>query len=109
MKDRGKESFLKNNKQKQDRFRKHNKLGEGYFTVDELAERWRLHRNTIRNYINKNLLTIFKPPGGRIILIPVDEISKYEQHQIQNRREIDRYVSKNRKALTARNEERRAE
>lgn len=104
---KGKNDLLDDN-QRKNNYAGYGKIGKGYFTVDELADRWRLHRNTILNYIKNGLLNIFKPPGGRIILIPIEEVINYEQNQLSNKKEIDRCIKENRKALTARKVHRRA-
>jgi excisionase family DNA binding protein len=83
--------------------------GEKFLTVNELAERWRLHRNTILNYVNKGLLPYFRSMGGRIILIPLDTVEDYEKSQMKDRKEVTRKHRKKRKVLSAQNKKWRAE
>ena len=49
---KGKNNLLDNN-QRKNNCAEYGKIGKGYFTVDELAGRWRVHRNTILNYTKK--------------------------------------------------------
>jgi excisionase family DNA binding protein len=101
MKKRGKRLRLEN--KNQNLYTPVNTVGldKKFLTVNELAERWRLHRNTILNYVNKGLLPFFKPMGGRIILIPLDAIEEYEQSQLQARKGVYQKHRKKRKALSA--------
>ena len=77
-----------------------------FITVNQLAERWLCHPNTIKNYVRKKLLPHFRTPGGRCILFPVDEIEEYEQSQNPNRKEAKK---KRGRTLSAQQNEWRAE
>jgi len=77
-----------------------------FITVKELAERWRCHPNSIKNYVRKKLLPSFRTPGGRCILFPIEVIEEYEQSQNPQRKEVKKTGGR---TLSAQQNEWRAE
>jgi len=48
-----------------------------FLTIDDLAHRWRLHRNSVRNVIDRGLLNPVH--FGRAVRIPLSDVERYEQ------------------------------
>lgn len=77
-----------------------------FITVKQLAERWRCHPNSIKNYNRKKLMPSFRTPGGRCILFPIEAIEEYEQRQNAQRKEVKKPSGR---TLSAQQHEWRAE
>ena len=60
------------------------KKGQVFFKARELAERWSVSLNTIKNMRAKGVIPAFKLPGSNRYVFPVREILAYEEEHTRN-------------------------
>jgi len=59
-----------------------------FYSRKELAERWRVHPNTIGNYQKQGLIPFVRLPGGKIAVYPRKEIERLERKGLTFERKV---------------------